>query len=210
MNNFTKENVLKSMIKNIPGFRSNKVIKKIIASIYYLFCILMIFISRNIGDIFLSLLLIICFILCCHVIDLILKRENRNLKQIKSNIGLPFIGMILCMVLFSIYGEQFNPQESAAKELGISLEEYNNVLNNYKNMLDENKNLEEKQQSSELDYENKQKEYDKLVKDFDKYKELVSEESIKEFEDLKNIKQNYENQISNLEKKISKLEDKLN
>lgn len=106
---FTKEDVRKSIFKYIPGFRSNKIVKRVIASIYYLFCILTIFISRNIGDVFLSLFLIIGFVLVCHIIDLILKRENRNLKSIKVNIGLPFVGMILCMVLFLSYGKQFNP-----------------------------------------------------------------------------------------------------
>ena len=64
--------------------------------------------------------------------------------------------------------------------------------------------------SSKLDYENKQREYDNLLKEFDTYKESVSEESVKELDNLKTINANYKKKISDLESKISELENKLN
>ena len=59
---FVKEDYKKSILNYIPGYRSNKLIKKIIASMYYLFCILSIFIARNIGELFISLFLHVIYL----------------------------------------------------------------------------------------------------------------------------------------------------
>ena len=207
---FVKEDYKKSILNNIPGYRSNKLIKKIIASMYYLLCILSIFIARNIGELFISLLLIVGFVFACHLADLIFKKEKRELYTIKRHLGLPFFIMTICFFAFGIFGRVFNPQEEAAKELGISLKEYNRVIQEYKDMINDNKSLVDSNKSSKLDYENKQREYDNLLKEFDTYKKSVSEESVKELDNLKTINESYKKQISDLESKISELENKLN
>ena len=207
---FLKEDEKKSILRYIPGYRSNKLIKKVIASIYYTLCILMLFIGRNLGEYLVPVVLIIGFTFVCHIIDLIFKKEKRNLKSIKKNIGLPFIAIIISAAIIGAISTPFNPQEEAAKELGITLEEYNTVIKEYNDVLIDNKSLEESNEASKLDYENKQKEYDNLVKEFDTYKESVPEESIKELNDLKTSNENYKKKISDLESKISELENKLN
>ena len=207
---FVKEDERKSILRYIPGYRSNALIKKIIASIYYFFCVMFIFMSRNIGEVFLSVLLVLGFVFVCHINDLRLGKTKRDMETIKRHIGLPFVGMTLCFFAFGLFAPVFNPQAEAAKELGISLEEYNNVINKYNQMKNETKSIVETNKATKSDYENKQKEYDNLVKEFDEYKESISEESIKELDTLKSINENYKQQITDLENKISQLENKLN
>ena len=207
---FLKEDERKSIFRHIPGYRSNTLIKKIIASMYYFFCIMAIFMSRNIGEVFLAVLLILGFVFVCHINDLRLDKSKRDLNTIKRHVGLPFIGMTLCFFAFGIFGTVFNPQAEAAKELGISLEEYNNVINKCNEMIKETKSIVDTNEATKSDYENKKEEYDNLVKEFDEYKKSISEESVKELDNLRSTNESYKQQISNLEDKISQLENKLN
>ena len=46
-------------------------------------------------------------------------KEKRELYTIKRHLGLPFFIMTICFFAFGIFGTVFNPQEEAAKELGI-------------------------------------------------------------------------------------------
>ena len=200
--------MIKSILKYIPGFRSNKKIKKIIASIYYLLWILLMFMATSIGEIFISVMMMILFPLVCSIIDLIGKKEKRNLKSIGINIGLPFVVVIICA---GIVGNTklYDPKQEAAKELGISLSQYNSVVDGYNNMVSDYDKSKKDEENNKLNYENKQKEYEKLETDFEKYKKNISESTVKELESLKQDNENYKSKVSDLESKVSELKSKL-
>ncbi|XTR38740.1 hypothetical protein ACQQ2T_05000 [Paraclostridium tenue] len=198
----------KEILKYIPGFRSDKKIKKIIASIYYLFCVLMMFMANSIGEIFLSIMMMIIFALACAIIDLLTKKEKRNLKSVGFNIGLPFVAVIVCSI-FVANTKLYDPKQEAAKELGISLSKYNSVVDEYNTMLEDYDKLKKDEENNKLNYENNQKEYSNLETEFEKYKKEISESTVKELESLKKDNENYKNKVSDLEGKVSELKSKL-
>lgn len=200
--------MIKGILKYIPGFRSNKKIKKIIASIYYLFCVLMMFMANSIGEIFLSIMMMIIFALVCSIIDLLFKKEKRNLKSIGFNIGLPFVAVIICTIIVA-NTKIYDPKQEAAKSLGISLSKYNSVVDGYNNMVTDYDKLKKDEENNKLNYENKQKEYENLGTEFEKYKKTISESTVKELESLKKDNENYKNKVSDLESKVSELKNKI-
>lgn len=198
-----------NLFKYIPGFRSNKIIKKAISSVYYLFCILMMFMATSISDIFLAIMMIIDFMIICRIIDLFFKKECRNIKSIGKNIVLPFVAMAICASISTSGSDIYNIEKQAAKKLGVSLNEYESAISDYNGMLEKYDQLKENKEANKLEYQTTQENYDSLVKEFEVYKQVVSEESVKELETLKNLNENYKNKISELESEISELEDKL-
>jgi hypothetical protein len=201
--------MIKEILKYIPGFRSDKKIKKIIASIYYLFCILIIFAANGIGEVFLSIMMMIIFALVCSITDLLFKKEKRNLKSVGFNIGLPFVAIIACAIIVANNSHIYDPKQEASRELGISLSEYNSVVDGYNNMVTDYVKLKKDEENNKLNYENKQKEYKNLETEFEKYKKTISESTVKELESLKKDNENYKNKVSDLESKVSELKNKL-
>ncbi len=202
-----KKEIKKSIFEYIPGFRSNKIIKKIIASMYYLFFILMIFMSNSIGEILIAIGMILNFIIACGIIDLIFNKEYRNKASIMKRIVTPFVLGTICM--FSSVNSIISIEEEAAAKLGISIEEYKNTIDNYNNDLEEYNKLLKIKKEDQTQYKDIEDKYNALVNDFESYKELISEESIKEVESLKSSNENLKNKVSTLNSKISELENKL-
>lgn len=207
-NKFIKKDISKEILKYIPGFRSNKKIKKIISSIYYLFWILLMFMANSMGEIFLSIMMMIIFVLACSIIDLLVKKEKRNLKSFGFNIGLPFVAVIVCLI-FITNTKLYDSKQEAAKELGISLSKYNSVVDGYNNMLADYDKSKKDEENNKLNYESKQKEYEKLETEFEKYKKNISESTVKELDNLKKDNENYKSKVSDLESKVSELKSKL-
>lgn len=200
----------KEILMFIPGFRSDKRIKKIVASIYYLFWILTMFMANSIGDIFISIMMMVSFVLVCGITDLLIKKEKRNLKSIGVNVLIPFVISIVCAIIVNNNSHIYDAKEEAARDLGISLSEYNSVLDKYKNMKRDYEKLKKEVEDNKLNYKNKQKEYESLKNRFEKYKTTIPESTIQELEDLKKDNENYKNKILDLESKISDLNNKLN
>lgn len=201
--------MIKGILKYIPGFRSDKKIKKIVASVYYLFWVLAMFMANSIGEIFLSIMMMINFALACAIIDLLVKKEKRNLKSVGFNIVIPFAALIICAVIFVNNSNIYDPKKEAAKALDISLSDYNSVVDKYNNMEDDYDKLKKDEKDNKLNYENKQKEYENLETRFEKYKKTISESTVQELEVLKKDNENYKNKASDLESEISELKSKL-
>ena len=120
----------------IPGLKNKFKIIRIIFSVYYIFCILMLLVGVS-QDIIEGIIIFLLFIIPVYIFVGLLKsiKYYKDKCWLWCNLVCPFIAFILCCIVLLSYDERL--VLDAANNLGISVDEYNTVVDRYNCAKDE-------------------------------------------------------------------------